>query len=170
VQLKLQNTLKYISNALLAALLLIATSSAFAEDTNSIDAVSGYVTVTSSNGDVKRSKPGDTLKEGDIITTGADSSASIILADGSVVNISELSSYTIGKDQGGKFAPRSLSTNSPTLSTATSAGGGVIDEVTPTTDEINNDEATPPAPAPTTGSNNDEDSAPVTPPVGGSPS
>ena len=123
---KYENTLKRLSCTLIAALLLVTASSSFAEGAINVEAVVGYVTVTNADGEVKRLKSGDTVENGDIITTGEESSVSIILANGKTITLGASQTYTVGKnsdDGNGAFAPRSLSTGSPTLSTATSAGG-----------------------------------------------
>lgn len=122
----------------IALLLLVSTNSAFAQDAAaSINNVAGYATVTTANGDTKRLAEGDELMEGDILNTGANSSASITLANGEVIQLGELATYTVGavagtNNESGVFAQRSLSTKSPTLSTATSAGGGISAPTTPT--------------------------------------
>lgn len=112
----------------IAVLLLITASSSFADEAGQADAVVGYVTVTNSDGEVKRLKDGDSLEYGDIINTGEESSVTIVLASGETITLSALQTYTVAKgagtgDDGSPYAERSLSTGSPTLSTATSAGG-----------------------------------------------
>jgi hypothetical protein len=161
--LKYKNTIKQLSGALLAALFLLNSGALLANEASAITAITGYVTVTALNGDTKRLALGDKLKNGDVVNTGNESSVSITLANGEVVTLGGLARYTVGGQNdagGGAFANRSLSDKSPTLSTATSAGGGIVqdNEVPPVT-------PTPPAPvdppAPT---------PPTTPPPGGSPS
>jgi len=162
------NILKYLSGSLIAAFVLITTNIAIAADTNSTSAVSGYVTVTSIDGDTKRVSFGDKFNDGDVINTGSESSISIALANGEVITIGALSSYTIGKNTAinnkvGGFANRSLSTKSPTLSTATSAGGIITpDAPAPTVPPA-------PAPAPTAPPAPTPPAPPTTPPTGGSP-
>lgn len=110
-------------------------TTAHANDAGSVSNVSGYVTVTNADGEVKRLKDGDKLNSGDIINTGNDSGVLISLANGETITLGALASYSVGQsdDSGnGAFAQRSLGGNSPTLSTATSAGGGVIEDA-PTT-------------------------------------
>ena len=127
-----KNTLKHLSCILIAGLLLVTAGAALAAQAGSADAVVGYVTVTNTNGDVKRLNDGDTLEVGDVVTTGEDSSVSIVLANGETITLGASQSYTLvkGSDGGdGGFAGRSLSSKSPSLSTATSAGGSV--EITP---------------------------------------
>lgn len=134
MQLNFQKTVNFLSILTLAFLLLVSASSAFANSTTaSIDNITGYATVTTANGDVKRLANGDTLNEGDVLNTGSESSASITLANGDVIKLGEKDTYTIAgtSSEGGTFAQRSLSTKQPTLSTATSAGGGVAAPVTP---------------------------------------
>jgi hypothetical protein len=128
--LQYKNTLKHVSCVLIAALLLVFVGAAQAD---SVGAITGYATVTSANGDTKRLKLGDTLEVGDVVNTGNESSITIVLANGTTITLGSLQTYTVvkGSDGGGDngFAPSSLSSKSPTLSTATSAGGSV--ETTP---------------------------------------
>ena len=101
-----------------------ATCNAFADHV-AISAISGFVTATSVNGDVRRLKSGDPLEHGDVITTGEGASASISYDDGSNINLDALASHTIsyGNTGGGAFVQRTLGAGSTKLSTATSAGG-----------------------------------------------
>lgn len=134
-----KNAIKYVSSALLAVILLMATGNLFAEGNGaSVSDVSGYVTVTNKDGDVKRLKAGDSLKDGEVVNTGNDSGISILLASGETLTLGAQSSYTVGGSvgSGDKFAHRSLGGNAPTLSTSTTAGGtiGGVDGVdAPTT-------------------------------------
>jgi hypothetical protein len=103
---------------------LIATNNAFAEPA-SITAISGFVTATNADGEVRRLKTGDALEHGDVITTGDGASASISYSDGSTTNLNALESHTVnyGNADGGAFAQRTLGAGATNLSTATSAGG-----------------------------------------------
>jgi hypothetical protein len=130
VQPKFSNTLKHLNSTLIAAALFMATSVVFAAGSASTSVVSGYVTATSTDGQVTRVESGDEHEAGVQITTGENSSVSIVLANGEVVEVGPLSTYIVGKsaesdDKGDGFAKRSLNSKSPTLSTATSAGGGI---------------------------------------------
>ncbi len=90
--------------------------------------ISGYVTATNKDGEVKRLKSGDTLNEGDVVNTGNDSSVTILTDGGTVLaSLGALASYAINSElaTSDKFAPRTLNGKSPTLSTGTSAGGGI---------------------------------------------
>ncbi len=132
-----KNTFKHISHVLIAVLILIISGTSFAEgDSASASDVSGYVTVTDKNGQVKRVQTGDKLEDGDVINTGNDSGVAILLADGSTVTLGPQSNYTIGDSDsyGGGLAQRPLSGNSPTLSTSITAGGAInsIGEEAPT--------------------------------------
>lgn len=103
---------------------LIATSNAFA-DHATISAISGFVTATSIDGEVRRLKNGDPLEHGDVITTGEGASASISYDDGSRISLTALASHTIdyGNTGDGAFVQRTLGAGSTKLTTATSAGG-----------------------------------------------
>ena len=103
---------------------LIVTSNAFAEHA-AISAISGFVTATNVDGEVRRLKSGDPLEHGDVITTGEDASASISYNDGTAISLNALASHTInyGSTGGGAFVQRTLGAGSTKLSTATSAGG-----------------------------------------------
>lgn len=103
----------------------------------SISNLSGYVTATSADGEVRRLVDGDKLMEGDVLNTGNESSVLITLNSGEIIKLGELANYTIDAVQDAKkdtdvFAQRSLINKSPTLSTATSAGGGISAPTTPT--------------------------------------
>ena len=143
VQQKYKNKTKHLGNVLVAAFFLMISGVSLAQNTHSASAVSGYVTVTSSDGSTRRVNVGDEFQDGDIIATGEGSSATIVLADGTVINLDESSTYKIGGDSsggddddvggGGGYGdgdttpPGSATSKSPTLSTATSAGGGISD-------------------------------------------
>jgi hypothetical protein len=105
---------------------LIATSNVFAEHA-AISTISGFVTATNVDGEVRRLKSGDALEHGDVITTGEDASASISYNDGTTISLNALASHTIsyGNADGGAFVQRTLSAGSKKLSTATSAGGSI---------------------------------------------
>lgn len=164
--LKYKNTIKQLSGALLAALFLLNSGALLANEAGAITAITGYATVTASNGDTRRLALGDKLENGDVVDTGNESSVSITLANGEVVKLGGLASYTVGGQNnadGGTFANRSLSKKSPTLSTATSAGGGIVQDNETPTPPVPVDPPTPvdpPAPTPP---------APTTPPPAGSP-
>lgn len=132
---QLKITLKQASKVLITTLLLTISSVSLANNEASIHSLSGFVTITEQNGDVRRAQPTDKLHVGDTINTGNESQIIFILGNGKRVELGSLESYTIkesDKDQnsGEIFAGRSLSNKSPTLSTATSAGGGVADAPT----------------------------------------
>ncbi len=136
MQLKSINIFKYLSASLIAAILLVATNISIAADTHSANEVSGHVTATSADGSVKRLKSGDEVEDGDVINTGTESNVSITLANGEIVAVGPLSTYIVGesaKGTGGAFANISSNTKSPSLSTATSAGGGIDNQDAPTT-------------------------------------
>jgi len=161
---------KRISAVLLAAALILVTGLSFAQASVSIGIVTGYVTATSADGEVKRVKDGEELKEGDVINTGNESKVSIVLANGETITLGPLDSYTVGqianKGSGGTFAPRSLTNKSPTLSTATSAGGGISD---PNAAPVTTPPAVTPDPVVTPDPDPAPDPTPTTPPPGGSP-
>ncbi|GAA6137332.1 hypothetical protein NBRC116583_10790 [Arenicella sp. 4NH20-0111] len=95
-----------------------------------IDSVAGYVTVTTSEGEVKRLNEGDKLNDGDVINTGNESSVSFTLADGTLVSLRSLESYSYqagdnSTDDGSMVTSGSLNSKKSSLSTATSAGGTV---------------------------------------------
>ena len=129
--LQYKNTLRHLSCILIAALLLVTAGASLAAQAGTVGTVVGYVTVTNANGDTKRLKDGDTLEIGDVITTGDDSSATFVLANGETITLGASQTYTVAKSSDGDspFAGRPLSNKSPSLSTATSAGGSV--ETTP---------------------------------------
>jgi len=138
VSIQYKNAKKYLRNTFIATLLVLVSGIVFAEETAKISAISGYVTVTSSDGEVRRLKDGDTIKEGDVINTGEDSTVTITLANGEIVNLGSSVVYNFGQassETEGAFAKRSFTTGSPVLSTATSSGGGINDN-TPTTPGI----------------------------------
>jgi len=94
--------------------------------------VNGYVTVTDSEGNVRRLSKDDEISPGDIINTGNASSVNITLADGQVLVLGELRSYTYAPTLtgpasnlagGGSNNGKSLSNSSSSLSTSVSAGG-----------------------------------------------
>jgi len=117
-------------SSLMAVLLIIGSVAVAAENTAVVKAVSGYVTKTSDNGEKKRLAPEDHLIDGNIITTGENSSVLLLLANGQTITLGPLASYTVGQKvvgngiSGGVGAVSSAAA-SPTLSTATSAGGGI---------------------------------------------
>jgi len=114
-----------------ASLLSLGVGQVWADSAVIVASVSGYVTVTDSEGETKRLKDGDKVEAGSVINTGSGSGVIITLPDGKVVNLGELDSFAVtpgaGDGSGGAFAQGSFSSKpgSPTLSTATSAGGGV---------------------------------------------
>jgi len=120
------NRFKHLGKVLLTSLVLML--SAAVSHAATVESVSGYVTVTSPDGEVKRLKSGDALEDGHVINTGNNSGIEIKLPSGESITLGSLASYTVGKEastsSGGSFAQRSLGGKSPTLSTATSAGGG----------------------------------------------
>lgn len=138
MKLNLKNAFKVIASIATATLLLMSTGAAFAESSvASVSGLTGYATVTNADGEVKRVANGDELNEGDVLNTGADSAVSIVLANGETLTIGQLESYTVSESvaknssAGDGFAQRSLNTKSPSLSTATSAGGGISAPTTP---------------------------------------
>ncbi|RBP52947.1 hypothetical protein [Arenicella xantha] len=137
MRLNFQKTVNFSVVLTTTLLLLTSASSAFGNSrAASIESLIGYVTATNSNGEVKRLTDSDTLNEGDVLNTGSASSISITLANGDLIQLGELDTYTVGaaddtKNKGGSFAQRSLNKKSPTLSTAISAGGGVAVPTTP---------------------------------------
>ena len=171
--LKYKNTIKQMSGALLAALFLLNSGALLANEAGAITAITGYATVTTSNGDTKRLALGDKLENGDVVNTGNESGVSITLANGEVVVLGGLASYTVGGQNdadGGTVGNRSLSNKSPTLSTATSAGGGIeVPPVTPTPPAPTPPAPTPPAPTPPAPTP-PVPTPPTTPPPSGSPS
>lgn len=128
MQLHLHNILKFFGVASVALLLVAASSTGFAANNIvSFTDLSGYVTVTTADGDVKRLKKGDTLNEGDVINTGDDSSVTVTLDSGEVVTLGGNDTFRVPSPRqsaGSSFAQRSSGTKLPTLSSPTSAGGG----------------------------------------------
>lgn len=122
-------------NIFMAIVLLFLAQTSLAQDAGTISAVDGYVTVTSANGETKRVEAGDTVQNGDVVNTGNESAATIVLANGKTITLGSLDSYTVNggpaNGEGDSVAPTSLNNTTPTLSTATSAGGSLI---TPTDD------------------------------------
>lgn len=127
MHLQYKNTLKRLSCILIATLLLVATGTSFAEEAGKIEAFTGFVTVTNSDGEVRRLKPEDTFEDGDIISTGEESSVTFVLANGETITLGASETYTIAQSSDdsygseGKFAKRPLSSKSPILSAG--AGG-----------------------------------------------
>ena len=141
------NAVTRIVTSAIALLIITWSAYVYADQAATIDSLSGHVTVALTNGDVKLLKEGDTIESG-VLNTGSDSSISLTLSNGEVVTLGSLATYTLNAsydstDKGLAFAQRSLSSGSPTLSTATSAGGAI---------------------------NQDTDVPPTTPAPGGSPS
>ncbi len=119
----------HVLSSLVALLVITWSAHVSAAQAVTIGSVEGHVTVTMPNGEVKRLEAGDTVEAG-ILNTGNNSSASLTLANGEVINLGSLASYTIGGsnevgNNGPSFGQRSLSAKSPTLSTATTAGGAI---------------------------------------------
>ena len=118
-------------SSLMAALLLITAGVVMAADSATVQSVSGYVTTLSDNGEKKRLKSGDQLDEGQTVYTGENSSALLLLSNGQTITLAPLSSYAIGEKivgngiSGGTGSVSSTPA-SPTLSTATSAGGSPV--------------------------------------------
>lgn len=128
MELKPLNRVKRMTSNVAVVLMLLCGIS-FAANAVSISTATGYVTVTSSNGDKKRLAEGDELNDGDVITTGGESSVTFTLEDGTLISLGALETYSFvasgAKDGNGIFASRSLSSSKNSLSTATSAGGTV---------------------------------------------
>jgi len=134
--------------AVITTLLMAFTlsNSAHAQDTTPsnavVSSVSGYATITDSNGEVRRLKEGDTVDEGDKISTGNDSSLQLILSNGKVFTLGALENFTFSQaaasnlaSSGSGSAPanlsgknsKSLSRSSSSLSAAVSAGGSPVE-------------------------------------------
>lgn len=129
MRLNIQKALKHSIFLAMPILLLASINSSFAKASSaSVNSLAGYVTITEKNGDIKRLAELDSLSEGGIVTTGSKSSISITLANGEIIELGESDTYTIPAGENtdnNAFAQRSLSKKSPTLSTATSAGGRI---------------------------------------------
>lgn len=156
---------------LITCLILSGQAYADSKTAATITSLSGYVTVTDADGNVRRLKEGDTLEVGHIINTGNDSTVSITLSNGDIITLNSLGNYTVpghndpGNNNGGAFAQRTLSAGSLNLSTGTSAGG-----TSPTTPNPE-PPATPPAdPTPPQTPPQTPAPPPATPAPGGSPS
>jgi len=137
-----RTTFKYLTNThftkvLLSVALFCAAALCVSAQAATVGSATGYVTATTIDGQVKRVAVGDKLVPGEVINTGNESEVTLTLANGEVITLGPLASYKItGADSGNgaAFGQRGLNSNSPVLSTATSAGGGIIDSTdTPTT-------------------------------------
>ena len=127
-----QNILKQIGFiALIALFLNVFAAHASISGEGSVDSVSGYVTATNKNGEVRRLNKGDTLQDGDVINTGNESSITITLSNGDKVVLGALKSYTVisGNLNTGGLANSTLNGQAQASPlTGTTAGG-----VAPTT-------------------------------------
>ena len=127
---------RLISVCLVVIATLLATTVSHANQSGTVSSVSGYVTVTTPDGEVRRLKAGDKVNDGDVINTGDNSSAVIELDNGEKITLGAVQSYALGQPvaagKGENFANRSLGGKSPTLSTSANAGGGTS-EGAPTT-------------------------------------
>ena len=97
-----------------------------------VSEVVGYATITGGNGEVSRLSNGDSINEGDTISTGKDSSIDLLLPNGRTVVVGPLQTFlfsleiasnlpsapNLGSGQG-----QTLSKSTSPLSAATSAGG-----------------------------------------------
>lgn len=121
-----------------AVVLFSISSTVHAQNGATVSSINGYATVTDSEGNVKRLKSGDAIKEGDIISTGSSSSLELTLADGRIVSIGELASFKFNADAiaglpsadnlgSGSTGTVKLTEGSTSLSAAVSAGGSPVE-------------------------------------------
>jgi len=103
-----------------------------------VSELTGYATVTAINGDVRRLKVGDTIKQGDRINTGNNSSLELLLSNGESYVIGPLQVFTYNIESVASLSPsttpsslskngKNLSRGSSSLSTAISAGGSPVE-------------------------------------------